>query len=260
MMRVGKMAICLAGGLALGAGLRADDAALPGNPYASIVTRNVFGLNPPPPPGPAVEASPPPKITPNGIMSIFGQWQVLFKVAEPGRPGKPAGDQSYMLAEGERQDDIEVVKIDQKTDVITFNNHGDIQEIPLADANSTTANAEPGSYGFPIPPPDNGYRAGNRFGGYGNRGQNFGGNNSAGNNNADNGAVSGTSQTGGNISNQQQPAMSIGRTTVMIAAQHLKAVEDGDPTAAIFPPTDLDKEAGVPSNLAPGSPNPNPTP
>src|SRR5277367_7026696 len=107
---VWKMAVCLAVGLALVAGLRADNAAPSGNPYASIVTRNVFGLNPPPPPVSPFDANPPPKITPNGIMSLFGQWQVLFKVSDPARPGKPPGDQSYMLAEGERQDGIEVVK------------------------------------------------------------------------------------------------------------------------------------------------------
>ncbi|HUC84835.1 MAG TPA: hypothetical protein VL970_06565, partial [Candidatus Acidoferrales bacterium] len=100
---VGKIALCLAGGLVFGTSLRADNGALITNPYGQIVVRNVFGLNPPPPPVDpnAQAAQPPPKITPNGIMSIFGQLQVLFKVAVPARPGFPAEDKSYILSEGE---------------------------------------------------------------------------------------------------------------------------------------------------------------
>src|ERR1700722_16422629 len=141
MMRSGKIAICLASGLALNANLRADEVALPNNPYAPIVVRNIFDLNPPQAPAPAVDANPPPKITPNGIMSIFGQLQVLFKGAEPPKPGKPAEDQSYILTEGERQDDIEVTKIDQKASVVTFNNHGIVQELPLANASATSTSS-----------------------------------------------------------------------------------------------------------------------
>src|ERR1039457_2272658 len=98
MKRLGKIAVCLAGGLALNAGLRAASPASanhpalannpvtanasPDNPYAAISTRNIFGLlPPPPPPSPEDEAKKDlPKITPTGIMGIFGHYQVLFKV------------------------------------------------------------------------------------------------------------------------------------------------------------------------------------
>src|SRR5665213_4358358 len=143
----GKIAICLAGALALNAALRAEDAALPGNPYALIVARNIFALNPPPPPPDpnAHPAEPPVKITPNGVMSILGQWQVLFKTTVAGKPV----EKSYMLAEGEAQDDIEVVKIDDKAGFVTFNNHGMVEKIPLANAPSTGAVAgTPGVPGF----------------------------------------------------------------------------------------------------------------
>jgi hypothetical protein len=140
----GKLAIGLAGGLALSASLRADIAALTGDPYATVVTRNIFGLNPPPPPGPPPDATPPPKITPNGIMSIFGQLQVLFKVPGTAKAGVPLIDQSYILSEGQRQDDIEVMKIDEKNSVVTFNNHGETQELPLVVTQpSSTAVATP---------------------------------------------------------------------------------------------------------------------
>jgi hypothetical protein len=132
MNRCGKIIIAIACVLVLAAGVRADDVVLPGNPYAPVVPRNIFGLNPPPPPAPPAEADPPAKITPNGIMSIFGQLQVLFKVAGTSKHGGPPPiEESYILSEGQRQDDIEVLKIDEKNGIVTFNNHGETQELPL---------------------------------------------------------------------------------------------------------------------------------
>src|ERR1700722_6082263 len=115
MIRAGKIAGCLACMLALNASLRADDVLLPGNPYAPIVARNVFALIPVPVVDPnAAPPETPLKITPNGIMSIFGNLQVLFKGT-----GKPGGkEDSYILMEGQGQDNIEVTKIDEKDGVV----------------------------------------------------------------------------------------------------------------------------------------------
>ncbi|MGD1087630.1 MAG: hypothetical protein ABR955_02750 [Verrucomicrobiota bacterium] len=164
-----KVAICLAGGLALNAGLRAADVVLTNmtdNPYAPIVIRNVFGLNPPPPPvAPVKDDEPLPKITPNGIMSIFGRLQVLFKVDSVAKPGKPSEEQSYILTEGQQQDDIEIVKISEKAAKVTFNNHGTIQEIALNADDNTPAS---GTTMSPYPPNEPGHH---RFGGrFSNRG------------------------------------------------------------------------------------------
>ena len=139
---VAKLCLALAAGAALGPAARAADpvgdsagdlaaVAPPSAPYATIVARNVFALLPPPQPADpnAVVRPPPPKITATGITDIFGQLNVLFKVAA--LPGQTGGDKSYMLKEGERLDDIEVVKIDQDAAVITFNNHDVQQDIPL---------------------------------------------------------------------------------------------------------------------------------
>jgi hypothetical protein len=132
MNHYGKIAIGLAGGLALSIIARADDVVLPGDPYATVVARNIFGLNSPLPVTPVQDANPPVKITPNGIMTIFGEVQVLFKVAGTPKPGgPPSADESYILSEGQRQDDIEVVKIDEKNSIVTFNNHGETQQLPL---------------------------------------------------------------------------------------------------------------------------------
>ena len=135
------------------------------NPYTPIVTRNVFGLVPIPVHDPANDPpeTPLPKITPNGIMKLFGKLQVLFKVAgTPAKPGQPAKDESYVLAEGERQDEIEVQKIDEATSTITFDNHGTIQSLPLVAGPANAAGPAPAvaSGGVPrpfmpavIPPP-----------------------------------------------------------------------------------------------------------
>jgi hypothetical protein len=153
---VGRLFICLAGGLVLNAGLRAGDAVLPDNPYAPIVTRNVFNLNPPPPPGAAQPAEPPPKIVLNGIMSILGRWQVLFKVSPQPKPGQQTKERAYILSEGEQQDDIEVTKINEADQIVTFNNHGVVQELPLTVATASGASGPaPGGPGvvppFPVP-------------------------------------------------------------------------------------------------------------
>lgn len=126
-----------------------DDA----NPYSSIVARNVFSLVPVPtnPPADVKQPDPPAKITPNGIMTLFGQLQVLFKVATPPKPGQPPQDQSYVMSEGDRQDGIEVTKIDREAAVITFNNHGIVQVLPLSVA--TGVNTPVAPVGGPAVPP-----------------------------------------------------------------------------------------------------------
>jgi hypothetical protein len=180
----GKALICLASGLALSPSLRADNVLLPGNPYAPVVVRNIFGLNPPPLVDPnATPVEPPVKITPNGIMSIFGQLQVLFKVA-----GKPPGQDAYTLSEGERQDDIEVTKIDEKNSIVTFNNHGIVQTLPLVAASANSTHAPAPSFGNSAAHVGNFGANGfsNRFG---NRGGNFPGRNPRGGNGGDNSAT-----------------------------------------------------------------------
>ncbi len=130
------------------------DAATTDKPYATIVARNMFGLLPIPPPPPAVppeEIEPPPKITANGIMTIFGRKEALFKVTPKPKPGQQPKEQSYVMGEGEMQDEITVVKIDDANSLVTFNNHGKVQELPLVAASSGPA--APAGPGGPAPKP-----------------------------------------------------------------------------------------------------------
>ena len=128
-----------------------DAAAAADKPYASIVARNMFGLLPIPPAAP-VDEKPPvdvPKITPNGIITIFGRKEALFKVPVKPKPGQPPKDQSYVLGEGEMQDEITVVKINDAESIVTFNNHGTIQELPLVVAANTSGPGPGGGPGGP---------------------------------------------------------------------------------------------------------------
>jgi hypothetical protein len=231
MKRLGKIAICLAGGLVLNTGLYADNRAPSNNPYQPIADRNIFGLNPPQAVAPT-ETAPPATITPDGIMTIFGTTQVLFKAAVPPRPPEPATDKSYILSEGQRQDDIEVTHIDEKAGIVTFNNHGVVQEIPLVKAPPITtptpvvmnsAFTAPGGFGGPGGPGGGNYaRFGNNPGQNGNPGGNVG-------------------NSGGPPRQQFSPEEQM----ILIAAQHAQAQQAGDPIAKIFPPTELDDAAGV---------------
>lgn len=237
-------------GVLLAGALYASDTVSPNNPYSLIITRNVFGLNPPPPPGPAEPAEPPPKITPNGIMSIFGNLQALYKVSV-NVPGKPPQEKSYMLTEGQREDDIEVVKIDEKNAIITFDNHGTIQELPLANGQASGGDSGPG--GMPPRPTFAGFN-GNRFANnpaFNNaiafrnrmRANNEAPNDNDGQNGFNNGYNGGNSRiyNPANDSNQMTPE----EQAALIALQHLQAQQQNSPTAPLFPSTPVDKEAGI---------------
>ena len=118
----------------------------------------MFGLKPPAPPP---EVAPPPApertILLQGITSIMGHRQVLFKVQTPAERGKKAEEQSYILGEGEGKDDIEVVSIDDTTGTVKFKNHGTPQTLDMEhDSAKPTPGAAPapGSRpGLPIPIP-----------------------------------------------------------------------------------------------------------
>ena len=244
MKSAGKIAVCIAGGLALNAGLRAESIASPENPYAPIVVRNVFDLNPPQKidTAPVVEAAPPPKITPNGIMDVFGHLQVFFKVSESGKPGQPAKDNSYILSEGQGQDDVEVLKINEKDALVTFNNHGTVQELPLSSQSASPAPAATGNPNIP------GFRpnvnvGGNPFGGPGNiigSGVNVGGGVRSGGNGGNNfnGLPQVPARASSSATQQQQPAMTPEEQVIaMEANRELTKQQVIEGTMPPLPPT-----------------------
>ena len=131
MKHVGKVAICLASGLALQTGLPAVTADNAGNPYAGIVDRNVFALKPPPPPpvAPDPNVTSPQKIILTGIVKAFGKKRVFFKTPPTGKPGEK--EASFMLSESERAGEIEVLEINEALGTIRVRNHGLEQALSL---------------------------------------------------------------------------------------------------------------------------------
>ena len=163
MKRLGKIAVSLAVGLALDAGLCAADTAPANNapqddPYSVVVARNIFGLLPPPaPPDPNQKVEETlPKISPTGIMTVFGHSKVLFKVAGAAKSGQTAKDEYYDLSEGEAQEEIEVSKIDEKNGLVTFINHGIEQALPLVNAPASGGPAAAGGQTAPTGAPSPG--------------------------------------------------------------------------------------------------------
>lgn len=135
MKHLETIATSLAIALALTAIARAGGIVSSNNPYAPISHRNIFGLIQASSAIPALPAKPeetPFKIHCSGLTSILGRWQVLFSVSGPGKfPANQAGGMSYILSEGEQQDDIKVMHIDPTAFLIVFDNHGIIQRIHL---------------------------------------------------------------------------------------------------------------------------------
>ena len=121
-----------------------------GNKYHAIVDRNVFGLKAPaPPPDPEANKPPPPKITPTGITTIFGNKRALFKVQMPAKPPEPAKEQSFILTVGQREGQIEVLDIDEVAGSIKFNNYGSVVTLTLEKDGAKLPNTPP----MAVPPP-----------------------------------------------------------------------------------------------------------
>jgi len=254
----------LAAALLLAGGVRAQDLAMADKPaapdkaYSGITTRNVFGLVPIPVVDPATlnqpPADPPPKITPNGIMTIFGKLQVLFKVATKPPPGQPQKDDSYVMTEGERQDDIEVVKIDGKAGAVTFNNHGTIQELTLVPV--TNPGGPAGPAGAPRIPAPGFNRPPVQAGGMGNPVMPTMGNDNAvgpGGRKVQMGGNQGSTGLSSGGNSQLPEGLSPEASIIMMEAQRAKWIQEGNPAHMIIPPTRLTSQLN-PSAATPPAP------
>src|ERR1051326_5225981 len=126
-MEGSKLAGYAIAALSISIGFPAGASEQPRGPYQGIVDRNAFGLKSPP----IVNAQPPtnlptpaPKVFLTGITTILGRPQALFKVQVPARPGQPATEQSYILTEGQKEGELEVLKIDDIGGTVEVNNYG----------------------------------------------------------------------------------------------------------------------------------------
>ena len=119
-------------GLSLCVSVRAASSVPSG--YQSIVERNVFGLNPPKPGGlPTPPVAPPPKLTLTGITTLLGNKRALLTMQVPNKPAE-----NFILTEGQRDGEIEVLQIDEKAGSVKVLNHGIEQTLDFL-----TAGAKP---------------------------------------------------------------------------------------------------------------------
>jgi hypothetical protein len=100
-----------------------------GNPYSSILQRNVFGLRPPPPVVNEPAHGPLPKVRLTGITTILKGKRALLKVEFPAKPRERPKEESLILEEGQRAGSIEVLQIDEKIAQVKLNNSGTITNI-----------------------------------------------------------------------------------------------------------------------------------
>jgi len=154
MKRGGKMRFCvLTLGVLSGASAIAATSADADAPYGAIVERNVFNLHAPPPPvNPAdlIKKIPPPKIILTGIMTLSGQKKTFLTIPSP-KPGAPP--ESVILAEGQRQNGIEVKRIDEKAGVVEVMNHDESQTLDFEHDGAKPSGMVAGGLPQPMPLP-----------------------------------------------------------------------------------------------------------
>lgn len=124
------------------------------SPYGGIVGSNIFKLKPPPPPTSSTEQekAPPPNITLTGITTIFGNKRAIMRTPPvAAKPGEPARDQSFFLAEGQQDGEMEVVEIDEKTGTVKVKYGGTPLTLTFDKNGSKTASAGPPGAGGAIP-------------------------------------------------------------------------------------------------------------
>jgi hypothetical protein len=117
-------------------------------PYRGIVERNVFGLNPKPPP-PEINTPPPPspRVFLTGITTVLGNKHALLKTTPPAKPGELAKEQAFTLAEGQREGEIEVLEINEIARSVKVNNYGTITTLDFDKDGVKVAAAPPGPGG-----------------------------------------------------------------------------------------------------------------
>ena len=118
-MKIGTL--ILVGVLAVGGAVQKAGGVVKDNPYQSIIDRNAFNLNPPPPPETNAPPAPPNKILLTGVMSIGETTKAMLEITEPG-PGKLP--HKPILAAGQKEHGVEVLDIDAEKGSVKVKNGG----------------------------------------------------------------------------------------------------------------------------------------
>jgi hypothetical protein len=85
------------------------------------------------------------KLTLTGITTSLGKKQALLSAQVPPLgPAQPAKQESYILAEGQRDGDIEVVSIDENAGVVKITNRGSPETLDFVNNGAKIVNTGPG--------------------------------------------------------------------------------------------------------------------
>lgn len=94
------------------------------NPFEGVIlTRNIFGLVPRPPP-PEQPLPPLPKFTLTGITTVTGPARALMKMTPVAGTAGSAGERFFNLTVGERDGDLEVLEINEKSRSVVISYSG----------------------------------------------------------------------------------------------------------------------------------------
>jgi hypothetical protein len=234
------------------------------NPYQGIVDRNVFGLKAPPAPVDPTELNKPqpPKITLTGITTILGNKRVLFKIQQPARPPEPAKEQSFIMTEGQREGQIEVMEIDVKAGAIKFNNYGSVMTLTMEKDGAKLPNTPPAAAGAPPTAvgfaPQPGQQPNPGVTGFGGGAPGFKSipertvRSPGANNNNNPGLSTGYPAGAGIVQQQQQPQYSPEEATLMMEVERQRLKNRGDGLADLMPPTELTPSPNSPAPTLPG--------
>jgi hypothetical protein len=138
------------------------------NPYSVISDRNVFHLNPPPPPPPPVDPTPVelPKVMLTGFIKKHDIMEVLLAVSGKDTKEKQESIVYLTLTPGEKQHDVELVKVRYDKEEVDIVNSGTLQTLSVkSNSYASTAAPPPAAHGAGAPPmpgglPGFGHRSG----------------------------------------------------------------------------------------------------
>ena len=124
-------------------GLKTVHTASAGNPYEGICQRNAFHLKPAQTALQQILPGPLPKVHLTGITTILQGKRALLKVEFPAKPREKSKEESYILTEGQRVGSIEVLKINEKRDLVTIDDAGTVTNITFEKIVSAQVPAKP---------------------------------------------------------------------------------------------------------------------
>lgn len=98
--------------------------------YELIPKKNVFRLKEPAQQLPVTQTNPPlPKVYLTGISTMMNQRLAFLRVPAAAKSGTPVAEQSMMLAEGQREGDIEVLGVDPAAGHVKIRQAGEVVDL-----------------------------------------------------------------------------------------------------------------------------------